>query len=282
MVLIDYNQAMISSVTTKWAMNQDMDENFLRTMFLERTRQYASKYRMKYGNMVICADDKRYWRKDVFPFYKSGRKAARAAIEIDWASVHGMMDTFLGELEENFPYKVIKIDNAEADDIIAHMVRKYSENENVLIVSADGDFAQLQKYPNVSQYSPRLKKYIKVGKPERMLKEKIIRGDAGDGIPNIFMPDNFLAIGEGRQKPVKTAKLNEWLDLPPEQFCTTPEMLRGYKRNEQLIDLNFTPQEILNKIDEQDQKKKNFRREQIFNYLLKNGLMQFKENIQEF
>ena len=46
-----------------------------------------------------------------------------------------------------------------------------------MIVSGDKDFIQLQKYPNVQQYSPILKKYVNGHDPITYIKEHILKGD---------------------------------------------------------------------------------------------------------
>lgn len=52
----------------------------------------------------------------------------------------------------------------EADDIINSLVeytQEFGNYEKVMIISGDKDFAQLQKYSNVDQYSPITKSLLK-------------------------------------------------------------------------------------------------------------------------
>ena len=46
------------------------------------------------------------------------RKANRATDKHDWPMIFDLIEDTLNDLRENFPYAVIKIDSAEADDII--------------------------------------------------------------------------------------------------------------------------------------------------------------------
>ena len=111
--------------------------------------------------------------------------------------------TFRDELKETFPYRVIRVERAEADDIIGALCHEHGVlgfmpgyAERILILSGDKDFSQLRKYANVEQYSPITKKWIRVNNPERYLREHIMRGDRGDGIPNFLSSDACLVNGE--------------------------------------------------------------------------------------
>jgi hypothetical protein len=184
------------------------------------------------------------------------------------------------ELKDHSPYKVIDVDTCEADDIIAVLAMKYSSVQSVMILSSDKDFAQLQKFPNVDQYSPILKKHIKEPLPSLQLKQLVIRGDKGDGIPNILSKDDVFVSG-GRQKPITEAKIINWMNQEPKDFCNE-EMLRNYNRNELLIDLTKIPENlvlsILDRYDTVKPKTKN----QFMNYMITNRLKNLLEVIDEF
>jgi hypothetical protein len=198
------------------------------------------QFKTKYGEIVVACDSKRYWRRDVFPFYKAHRKKDREKSEFDWHLIFETIHKIRDELKENFPYKVIDVEGAEADDVIAVLAGRMAPHEEILILSSDKDFVQLQKYPNVTQYSPILKRFVKTDDPLGYIKEHIIRGDKGDGIPNFLSPDNTFVAGE-RQKVINSKKLQEWIVSEPAVFCTTDQMLRGYKRNQMLVDSIISP-----------------------------------------
>jgi 5'-3' exonuclease len=229
--------------------------------------------------MVIACDDKNYWRKQVYPYYKANRKKEREASELDWNTLFESLNRIRQELKDYFPYKVIQIEHAEADDIIAVLVKEYHSQGKLLILSGDKDFGQLQKYPNVTQYSPVLKKYISCTNPDLFLKEHILKGDSSDGIPNFLSEDNVFVMGI-RQSPVTSKRLAGWILQEPEQFCNEA-MLRNYKRNQRLIDLEFVPDDIKTQTLEQYNTQIKDR-SKLFNYFIQYQLKNLMEHINEF
>jgi 5'-3' exonuclease len=258
-----------------------LDEALIRHMVLNSLRSYAKQFKSKYGEIVVACDSRKYWRRDVFPFYKAHRKTDREKSAFDWHLIFETLNKIREELKENFPYKVIEVEGAEADDVIAVLTGRMAPNEDILILSSDKDFVQLQKYPNVSQYSPILKRFIKTENASEYIKEHIIRGDRGDGIPNFLSPDNVFVLGE-RQKVISKKKLQEWINSSAEDFCTTDTMLRGYKRNQMLVDLDFVPETIKEQIVEAFDKPKLGSRQKMLNYFIENRLKNLLEVIDEF
>jgi hypothetical protein len=259
--------------------NIKIEEDLVRHMVLNSIRSYNTKFSEEFGNIVIACDDKNYWRKKVYPYYKANRKKDREASELDWNAIFEVLNKIREELKDAFPYKVIQVPHAEADDIIATLVKENYAKENILILSGDKDFSQLQKYPNVKQYSPVLKKWIRCDNPDLFLKEHILRGDSGDGIPNFLSADNVFIVGD-RQTPVTAKKLQSWLLKEPEEFCNET-MLRNYKRNQQLIDLDYVPDEIKQDVVEQFSSQKKDR-SKLFNYFIEHRLKNLMECIGEF
>ena len=193
MIIVDLNQVMISNFMMQIGShtNIKVEEDLLRHMILNSLRSYNTKFRKEFGDIIIACDDRKYWRREVFPYYKANRKKARDKSEIDWNSVFEVMHKIREELKEFFPYRVIQVDGAEADDIIGTLAQQFgNSNEKILVLSGDKDFIQLQTYMNVKQYDPVRKKYIQHNNPSQYIKEHIIRGDTGDGIPNFLSPDN--------------------------------------------------------------------------------------------
>ena len=161
-LLVDFNQVVISNFMAQVGnhTNIPLDESLLRHMILNTIRLNRNKFAGKYDEMVICCDSKKYWRRDVFPYYKASRKKDREASGVDWSTMFNTLSTVRQELIDNFPYKTLMVEGAEADDIIGTLVHKYNQyKKEILILSSDKDFMQLQIYPNVKQYSPVHKKY---------------------------------------------------------------------------------------------------------------------------
>jgi hypothetical protein len=288
MILLDLNQVMISNLMMQPGIaSGGIDENLIRHMVLNSIRMYNVKFKAEYGDLVICADDKKYWRKDLFPYYKAARKKSREESPYDWNLIFETLNRVRDEIRENFPYKVIQIDKTEADDVIGTICTNYgvelrnSQSEKILILSSDKDFMQLQKFANVDQYSPMAKKFLKTSEPVKFLKEHIIKGDRGDGIPNILSSDDTF-ITEARQKPVTEKKLNTWVAQKPEDFCDA-SMLRNYQRNESLIDLSKVPSEYTDRILTAYRSPKEVKgKDKVLNYFIKNRMKQLMEHIQEF
>jgi 5'-3' exonuclease len=249
MILVDLNQVLISNLMQQ--INSDpkmkIEENLVRHIVLNSLRSYSKQFKSKFGDIVICCDSKKYWRRDIFPFYKIHRRKDREKSDFDWNLIFETLNKIRDELKLYFPYRVLEVEGAEADDIIGVLAGRFAPHEDVLILSSDKDFVQLQKYENVQQYSPILKRFIKTDNPKMYIREHIIKGDRGDGVPNFLSPDNVFVVGE-RQKNINKKKLSEWIRTDPESFCTTDLMKKGYKRNQMLVDLDYIPEELKSKI----------------------------------
>lgn len=295
MILIDMNQVMISALMSQVGSNpnSELSEDLIRHMVLSTILSYKKKFSEEYGEIIFCADDKNYWRKGIYPFYKANRKKARDTSKFDWNLIFNALNKIRSEIKEVFPYSVIQVDSAEADDVIATLCKYSQTNElkrvgfltepqSILILSGDKDFLQLQKYANIKQYSPLQKKYVTTDDPKRFLIEHIINGDSGDGVPN-FLSDDKVFVTEGmRQKPIRKVKLDDWLKFDdPNKFCDS-EMLRNYRRNESLIDLSLIPENIQLSIISAYENRSIGDRKKMFNYFVKNKLKYLMDSISEF
>ena len=282
MIIFDYQQIAISNLMEQIGSSKaSVDENLVRHMILNTIRTYVKKFKESHGpEVVIACDNRNYWRREYFPHYKAGRKKARAASGHDWSSIFESLNKIREELKESSPYKVIDVDGAEADDIIGTLVQKYSASQKVMILSSDKDFAQLQRYPNVEQFSPILKKYIKEPFPLVQLKQLIIRGDKGDGIPNILSADDVFVAGS-RQKPITESKIIKWLNQEPKEFCDD-EMLRNFSRNETMIDLTKVPESLRQNILNTYETAKGKTKQEFMNYMIANRLKNLIEVAHEF
>jgi hypothetical protein len=273
---------MISNLMANLGNHQNavIDENMIRHMILNSLRANKVKFGNEYGEMIICADDKNYWRRATFPYYKASRKKNREESELDWNAIFVALNRVREEIKEFFPYKVIQIETAEADDIIGvigHLKGTIlNSGEKILILSSDKDYIQLHKYANIEQYDPIRKRWIKHSDPEQYLFEHIIKGDAGDGVPNVLSPDNCLVIGE-RQKPITQKRLEE---LSGE--ITNEQIKRNFKRNQMLIDLNYVPESIKAQVIEKFEEKNTKDKSQLVNYFMNNKLRNLMESLSEF
>jgi len=286
MILLDYNAIAIASVIQN---KNDLNEDLFRHLILNNIRQYRNKFKESYGEIVVCGDGRKNWRKDVFPNYKAQRAKSRQKSDVDWGEVFRIIYLVFEELSENFPYKTLLIENCEADDIIANLVeytQEFGKNEPVMIVSSDKDFVQLQKYDNVSQYSPMKKQLIVEKNPRRQLLELILKGDQSDGVPNVLSPDNSFVDGI-RQTPLRKKKIEELIeklyDTYKNPYGKDEEWMRNYLRNKKLIDLSEAPEsvksEILNTFEEQDRWSN---RSKVFPFLVEKRCRMLIEDVEDF
>ncbi len=281
MILIDMNQISVASVMMHLHLSKskEVDENVVRHMILNSLRMYRTRFSSEFNELVLCYDSKHYWRRDYFPEYKSGRRKTREKSNHDWDAIFLCLNQIKDELRDNMPYKFLEIYGAEADDIIGALCSEYSEE--IMIISGDKDFIQLQKFPNVKQYSPITKKMVNGENPAGYLKEHIFRGDTSDGIPNVLSPDNTFTEGL-RQKPLGKNKIASWMEHEFEDVAPNDEVKRNYQRNRKLIDLTYTPDELSMEIISTYKEAPFGDRSKILNYFMQNRLRNLTESIGEF
>jgi hypothetical protein len=297
MILVDYSQVALSAILTfqrELKGTESEVKNLIRHVTLSTLKSYKKKYGKEYGELVICCDGRKYWRREVFQYYKAGRKKARDASDLDWTLIFDTLSEMRDDISKHFPWKVIHIDRAEADDVIAVMAKWTQTNgfvqqglvedpQKVLILSSDGDFIQLQKWANVSQYSPMQKKQIKATKKE--LYEKFIThvvkaGD--DGIPNILSPDDIFLQEGVRQKRISSQRLDDFLDKGFDA-CRNDEERRNWHRNLQLIDFEFIPEDVAQTIvDAYLNNKPTGDKMSVMNYLIENRCRLLLDELDDF
>lgn len=281
MIIVDFSGIAIATI----AVNKVNDENMLRHMMLNSLRMYNKKFRKEYGQMILACDSSS-WRKEYFPQYKANRRKGRDESDFDWAEAFRIMHLVTDEIRENFPYKVIKMDSCEADDIIGTLVQntqEFGQYEEVMIVSSDKDFLQLQQYPNVRQWSHMQKKELKDSSPKVNLMDKILSGDAGDGIPNVLSHDDTFINGD-RQTPLSKKKKQAMIeDLAEGELLYAASWYRNYCRNETLIDLTKTPDNLKNQIiGEYNIAVPTENRSRVFPYLINKNMKMLIESAEEF
>ena len=249
MILVDANQIAISHLMVRSKIEDGINIDSVRKSIVRVIGRLAKKYGPEYGQVVLCYDDKNYWRREVFPFYKKNRKQEREASKYDWDQVFSVLNIIRDELKGNFPYKVLQVQGAEADDIVASLCIDNSKRETpekVLILSADKDFIQLHKFDFVCQYDPIRNRWINNEDPVMYLQEHIIRGDRSDGIPNILTCDDAIVTGK-TQKKMSKEKIASLATMSPEDF-TNFIRLRNWKRNAELIDFARIPEAVTERI----------------------------------
>jgi 5'-3' exonuclease len=282
MILVDFNGVAIGSIVSQ---NLEVDEDLIRHTILNTLRAVNKRFRSKYGGIVIACDS-RSWRRDYFPNYKYKRRKSKREDSKDWDEITRIANQMLDEIRENFHYKVIKVEGAEADDIIGALAleaQEFGRGENVLIISADKDFLQLQKFKNVDQYSPHKGEFVREQNPRTFLFEHILKGDSSDGIPNVLSDDDIFLQEGTRQSPVTKKKIEAWTaGIDDLQGTMDEEVYRNFKRNKVLIDLEEMPQEIREEIVAKYDESTPTDKSKIFNYLIKYRCKNLLSDIEDF
>lgn len=276
MILIDFTQTIIAGLMAQMKMNGgEVSEDMLRHMIINSVRNYQKKYARDYGEIVLCTDAANPWRRDYYPLYKAGRKKTREASDLDWTMLFNTLQKVKEEIRDNFPYRYMYVENCEADDIIAVLTKQ--SKEPVLIISGDKDFQQLHKYDDVTQWSPNLNRMIECQDPDLFLKEHILKGDKSDGIPNILSNDDCFELGI-RQTPLRKPILEKYLRITIEK---DDKYYRNYLRNQTLIDLDFIPQDIEDRILEEFDKTE-IVKGKVFDYLVSHRLNELLNHVEDF
>ena len=275
------NQIALASVMMQLRMNdtKEVDEDMVRHMILNSIRNYMMQFKSDYvesdADVILAWDSKHYWRRDYYPQYKAGRKKTRESSNLDWNEIFGVTNKIRDEIKENLPYKSVEVYGAEADDIIAIVSNSY---DKVMIVSSDKDFIQLHN-DNIKQWSPVTKQEVNGHNPDTYIKEHVLKGDSGDGVPNVLSPDHTFTDGL-RQKPLGKKRIEKMINENMSDW--NDEVKRNYQRNYKLINLKNIPKDIQSNIVDEISKSSCGDRSKLLNYFTVNKLKTLTENIGDF
>ena len=237
-------------------------------------------WRLLKGDHVIIALEGRSWRRDYYPAYKAQRHEARAALSPKEAEEDRAFWETLDQLKEFFINKtnctILQHPNLEADDLIAGWIQNHP-NDHHVIVSTDGDFAQLlaenvEQYNGVTGQIINLKGYFdERGKPvvdkktkevkgapdpEWLLFEKCMRGDVSDNIfsayPGVRTKGTKNKVGLLEAYADRHSKGFNWNNLMLQKFQhhdgTEHRVLDDYNLNRLLCDLTRQPDNVREQI----------------------------------
>jgi len=281
MILLDNNQIILANLFQSIKTDPDINEDLLRHLILNSYRLLRKSFKNEYGELIICHDSSNSWRKKFFPLYKANRAKSHEESQYDWDKIYSILTIVRDEIRDTFPYKNMKVNCAEADDIIAILAKHYHTKEKILIVSNDKDFQQLQRYPNIKQYSTIKKQYIDCSDPQQFLFEHIIRGDSGDGIPNILSDDDSFMNDEKRQNRLTKKAYSDVFDSISNIEST--KYYRNWERNQTLIDFNKIPNNIEEDIiSEYNKPLLVTDRSKILSYMITHKLKNLISSIEEF
>jgi len=238
---------------------EDPKFTYFKIYFLNTLKFLVEQF--KPTRLIVSIDSKNGWRKKIYPSYKEQRKKARDDSKVDFQAFFKILDPFIDDLKQAFQnIEILKIDEAEGDDIIA-VVCQILRNDNITIISTDHDFYQLQQFKNVKQWDPKEKSYATPLNAETSLDAKIIGGDKNDNIPAIYPRLGKVSIAKILNSEFMTNLNDENYYLNEDnrknfitKYRISPEQCRqNYIRNTQLIDFKHIPTEIKTKISEKIQ-----------------------------
>ena len=285
MIIVDYSGIAIASIFSQ-DRPEEIQEGLIRHMILNSLRRYNVKFRKEYGEMVIACDSTS-WRKEAYPQYKAKRKSNRDESPLDWGHFFTLINGVRDEIKESMHYPVVQADRAEADDIIAALVKstqEFGQSEPVMIVSSDKDFFQLHRYSNVKQFSPMKRDFAEVDDAAFYKFDHICRGDSSDGVPNVLSVDDTFTEGI-RQRPMYAKKIQQWYTAKDDSQLMDmmgQETYRNYCRNKSVIDLDCIPEDIVQDINDKYNSQTNKNKGKVLTYLIEKRCNMLIDSVADF
>lgn len=242
MIYVDFSHLLISCFFAQEREVTEVTESDFRKHVLHTLFIVQNRFKHQFGEMVICCDGRRSWRYEIYPHYKARRKLTRAEEAVKWKEIDRLNRLIRDELAEHAVFRVVCVPGAEGDDVIA--VLAAANNEPSIIISEDKDFHQLHRLSYISQYSKRRDSVYRTESAEDDLKEKIIRGDRNDGIPNLHSKDAVFVLNE-RQTVVSAKAFSIYIDNFFVGDGGIPETYKAhFERNQRLISFEYIPESI--------------------------------------
>jgi UV DNA damage endonuclease len=156
----------------------------LRSQYLKSLDTVRKEVGVKPKDMLLVRDcpHAKVWRRAHYPKYKHNRDDCG----LGEPSKYGSYIKHLNETMADEYLDIIRVDEAEADDIIAVLTRYYKHQDpdsQIVIVANDSDYDQLLRYSGVRIYNPKAKSWVVCDDPKAALERKISKGDASDCVP---------------------------------------------------------------------------------------------------
>lgn len=295
--IMDFSQIIMAAAFTEFGERANYPKvttPMLRHLVLNSMRKNIKDFKKQgYTQMIVCVDNSKsgYWRRQHSHYYKKNRSLDREESKFDWTGLFEALHTIVDELEKYMPYIVMNIDTVEADDHIGVLVQYLSNKGHpVVVISSDGDFSQLHKYPNVRQWSPMQKKWVKTKTGDSLLDcvTKVVKGDKKDNVASIKVRGDFwLTKVDGERTPSTTAKELEALamayyDHDKIKTLLTEEQYKRFLENQILIDMDFIREDIKASIMERYNNYKVPAKSRVYPYFVKSGLSKLTQNVAEF
>jgi 5'-3' exonuclease len=226
-----------------WFQNDIFMEKYKKMFFssFDKTRKL---YKIKTENMIFAFDCPRneIWRNKHFETYKSNRDCDKHKKGNIGEVFKFTYNIIFPSLESIHNVKTIKVDKAEADDVIAVIKKNLRNNYpklQIVIITNDYDYLQLaDEYTSLINLKGKLITEKSKGDPKKDLLNKIICGDPSDCIPGVF-------------KKFGEKTLQKYFDTPgllEEKLNSCEESRKKYEFNKMMIDFDYIPNDIQNNI----------------------------------
>ena len=205
------------------------------SMFKNIIFKIKRRFNVPNTNVVLCKDCSRanIWRKDIFPEYKKNRDD-RPSNKFNSCIFHYTYSNIIESMKQSHGYKVMELERAEADDVIALMtdaIHTIHRATHVYILSNDNDYIQLVgEHTHVIDMKCMPIHNRVMHPPQDYLMSKIIMGDKSDNIPPIAK-----RIGKKRASTLMSNP--EELD----KLLQNDQIRKQYELNKQLIDFTNIP-----------------------------------------
>ena len=228
-----------------WSQNKIFLDRYDK-FYLSSIEKIKNKYDIPYENIVIVRDCPRetIWRMNIYPEYKATRKNTcnfkNKKFNIGSIFKH-IYSKLYPEIEKRYNLKIVKFNNAEADDVIAIITKRIhsiDKNRLIVIITNDNDYLQLvnDKILIWSLQNRLLNIKVEINSNDLLLK-KILKGDDSDNIPSCL--DNY--------NDEYLNKILENKDLLHE-LLNNNNFKKRFELNQKLIDFNYIPDNIKNDV----------------------------------
>ena len=222
--------------------------HYLKFMILSKLADIQKQVK---ANKSILAFDSNSWRKDHFKFYKAKRDMQKADKALDYEIIFNAIDELIPILKQT-NYTCLRIDKAEADDIIAVACNTFQDHkliEKIIIVSKDKDFQQLTN-KKVALYDYTKDKIITCEDAEVFKMKLVLGGDSSDGIPNVLSDDDTFINGDKRQKACGEKKIQKILSEGLDKLFVDTQIRKNFERNQKMVILSeqFIPEKVWSNI----------------------------------
>jgi 5'-3' exonuclease len=227
-----------------WSENKIFIEKYEK-MYLDSIIKLVGKKEFNNSKIIFCLDSPKddLWRNKYSKTYKGDR--CDLSLKNNFKPTFKLTyEKFIPALIESNPDKIfsIRVDKAEADDVIAIICKFYDSNYNkqkIYLVSGDNDFLQLGR-DNLYFINYKTKKPLLLTRDEakELLKQKILNGDCSDNIPSIFPKDRkVMPLKLKKELSDDHTKLIKYLD-------ENSEIKKKYENNQILINFDYIPDKI--------------------------------------